>query len=180
MTISITTDRFTYEAPPTVTAVSPAAGLPTGGTSVTITGTNFTGASAVMFGSTAATSYTTVSSTSVSATSPAEAAGTVDVRVTTPIGTSAPSPADHFVYELAPTITAISPVSGPTAGGTPVTITGTGFSGATGASFGSSAATNYTVVSATSVTATSPAEPASTVNVSVTTPIGTNPSTSAD
>ena len=49
----------------------------------------------------------------------------------------------------APTVTGLSPTSGPLAGGTPVTITGTGFTGATAVDFGTTAATSYTVVSST-------------------------------
>ena len=73
---------------PTVTSISPASGPPAGGTSVTITGTGFTGVTAVKFGSTAASSFTFNSGTSITATSPA-GTGTVDVTVTTPKGTSA-------------------------------------------------------------------------------------------
>jgi len=48
------------------------------------------------------------------------------VTVTTAAGTSATSRADQFSYG-APTVTQINPSAGPTAGGTTVTITGTGF-----------------------------------------------------
>jgi hypothetical protein len=87
-------------SPPTVTGLSPSSGPTTGGTMVTISGTGFTGATAVRFGSTPATSYTVDSATSIAATSPATtAAGTVDVVVTTPSGTSATSSADEFTYQ---------------------------------------------------------------------------------
>jgi hypothetical protein len=94
-------DHFTYVAvgrPPTVTAVMPHEGPTSGGTSVTITGTNFTGATAVHFGTKAAISFTVVNSTTIRAVSPPEAADTVDVRVTTPSGTSAISANDHYKY----------------------------------------------------------------------------------
>jgi len=68
----------------------------------------------------------------------------------------------------APTVTGVSPTSGSTAGGTAVTITGSGFlSGAT-VSFGGTAATGVNVVSSTSITATTPAHAAGAVNVVVT------------
>ena len=81
--------------------------------------------------------------------------------MTTPGGTSATSPADQFTYvaAAAPTVTSLSPTSGSTAGGTLVTITGTGFTGATAVDFGATAATNLTVVNDTSITADSPAGP---------------------
>ena len=141
-----------------VTAVSPTSGPTSGGTSVTITGTNLTGATAVNFGIDAATSSPVNSATSITATSPAESAGTVDVTVTTPVASSATSGSDHFTYEAAPTVTAVSPTSGPTSGGHLCTITGTNLIGATAVTFGSTAATAFTVNSSTSITATSPAE----------------------
>jgi antibiotic biosynthesis monooxygenase (ABM) superfamily enzyme len=85
-------------AMPTVTAVSPNGGPPAGGTSVTITGTNLTGASAVKFGGAAAARFAVNGATSITAIAPAGAAGTVDVTVTTGNGTSATSGADHFTY----------------------------------------------------------------------------------
>jgi len=85
---------------PVVAGISPNTGPAAGGTSVTIAGIGFTGATAVTFGGTAATAVVVVNSYTITATSPAKAAGTYDVRVTTPIGTSAvqTGTADNFVY----------------------------------------------------------------------------------
>jgi hypothetical protein len=63
-----------------------------------IAGTDFTGATAVTFGGTAATGYVVDSDTQITATSPAHAAGTADVQVTTPDGTSANTAADDYAY----------------------------------------------------------------------------------
>ncbi|WP_124983141.1 putative Ig domain-containing protein [Ralstonia solanacearum] len=93
---------------PTVTGISPSSGSTSGGTSVTVTGTGFTGATAVKFGSTNASSFTVNSATSITATSPAGSAGTVDLTVTTSGGTSATSAADHFTYVAPPTANASS------------------------------------------------------------------------
>ncbi|MCY0656333.1 IPT/TIG domain-containing protein, partial [Klebsiella pneumoniae] len=79
------------------------------------------GTGAVRFGATTAT-YTINSNTQITATPPAGSAGTVNVTVTTVGGTSATSAADQFTYVPAPTVTSISPTSGPTSGGTTVTI----------------------------------------------------------
>ncbi|MDD3321130.1 MAG: IPT/TIG domain-containing protein [Paludibacter sp.] len=87
-----------------VTGIYPTNGSTAGGTTVTITGTNFTGATAVLFGSTAATNYTVNSSTQITATSPA-GSGTVDVTVTTAGGTSITSSVDQFTYIVTPTVT---------------------------------------------------------------------------
>ena len=84
--------------PPTVTAVNPNTGSTSGGTPVVISGTNFNGATVVVFGANPAASFTVVNSTTINATSPAGAIATVDVRVTTPIGTSAIVVADQFTY----------------------------------------------------------------------------------
>jgi IPT/TIG domain len=87
----------TLASPPAVTAVEPAEGPQTGGATVTITGTGFTGATAVDFGANAAKSFEVESDTSITAESPA-GTGTVDVTVTTAEGTSATGAADRFTY----------------------------------------------------------------------------------
>ena len=95
------TQVVSYPAP-VVTAVNPANGPITGGTVVTITGTNLNpvaGSSTVKFGASAATNVSCNSAgTSCTATSPAGSAGAVDVTVTTPGGASATSSADRFTY----------------------------------------------------------------------------------
>ena len=86
-------------SPPTVSSISPTSGPAGGGTTVTITGSNLSGAAYVHFGSVVAESFTVVSGTEISAVSPAGTAGsTVNVTVTTPGGTSATSSADLFTY----------------------------------------------------------------------------------
>ena len=77
------------------------------------------------------------------------------------------------------TVTSINPASGPNTGGTKVTITGTGFTGATGVSFGQTPASNFNVVSDTQITATSPAG-SGTVDIIVTAPGGTSVTNAAD
>jgi hypothetical protein len=77
-------DGYTYVPPPTVTSVAPTSGPDTGGTVVTITGTNFVSGATVTFGGTAATGVTFVSSTQIDVTTPAHAAGAADVVVTNP------------------------------------------------------------------------------------------------
>jgi PGF-pre-PGF domain-containing protein len=89
---------FLTAAAPTVTGISPASGTTAGGTSVTVTGTGFTGATAVKFGTTNAASYTVNSATQITAVSPAGSAGIVDITVTTSAGTSATGAADRFTY----------------------------------------------------------------------------------
>ncbi|MDI9633621.1 MAG: IPT/TIG domain-containing protein [Methanolinea sp.] len=87
---------------PAVTNLTPAEGPLEGGTNVTITGSGFTGVTAVRFGSTPAPSYTLVSDSTIFATSPpGSVPGTVNVTVTTPYGTSIPGPGSQFTYAVA-------------------------------------------------------------------------------
>jgi hypothetical protein len=97
-----TTPPPTVTSSPTVTSVNPTSGSTAGGTSVAITGTGFTGATAVHFGTTSATTFTVGSDTSITATSPAGTADTVNVTVTTPSATSATSAGDEFSYVTVP------------------------------------------------------------------------------
>jgi hypothetical protein len=169
-------DVFTYAA--TVTDLSQSSGPASGGTLVTITGTGFTGATAVNFGTTATTSFTVSSDSSLTVASPA-GTGTVDVTVTTASGTSATSSGDQFTYS--PTVTGISPAAGPLGGGKLVTITGTGFTGATLVDFGANnpAPTPLTFVSPTLIQVDSPPG-VGVVDVTVTTPVGTSTRSPAD
>jgi hypothetical protein len=85
--------------PPAVTAVAPDNGTASGGTSVTIVGKYFTGATAVRFGATNAASFTVVSDTAITAISPAGPAGTtVNITVTTPGGTSPIVADDRYTF----------------------------------------------------------------------------------
>jgi hypothetical protein len=176
------TGHVQQPAAPVITGLTPSSGPLSGGTVVTITGTGFTGATTVWFGTTAVTSLTVNSDTQITVTSPPSTAGTVNVTVTTLNGTSAVTPAGQFTYTAipAPVVTGLTPASGPVIGGTVVTITGTGFTGATSVLFGATAGTGLTVNSATQITVTSPAGAAGIVDVTVTTPNGTSAVTPAD
>jgi hypothetical protein len=160
--------------------VSPAAGPATGGTSVTVTGTDLAGASAVSFGGVPATSVSVTDATHLTATSPAGSLGAVDVSVTTSSGTSDATGSDLFTYVAAPTVTRIAPSSGPVTGGTTVTITGTGFRPGATVSVGGHAATAVAVVSATRITARAPAHVAGLVDVRVSTTGGASPVVTSD
>ncbi len=177
---TVPADQYTYLAPPTVTSLGTTSGPASGSTVVTITGANFTGATAVRFGASLAPSFTVNSATSITAITPGGSAGTVDVTVTTAVGTSVTSAADQYTYIAAPTVTSVSPTNGPVTGGTSVTIMGTNFSVATQVRFGGSNATGFTVNSATSITATTPAGAAGTVDITVTTAAGTSATSAAD
>ncbi len=88
--------------PPAVTSVTPDDGPTLGATTVSITGTGFSQATAVSFGSSSAASFTVDSPTSLTAVSPAERQGTVDLTITTPAGTSEASSSDRFTFLSSP------------------------------------------------------------------------------
>jgi len=172
---------------PVVTSVAPVEGPEAGGTVVTIKGEHFEGATEAKFGTTTATELKVVSGTEVTVKDPTHTAGTVDVTVKTPAGTSTTSSTDHFTYQApapppppVPVVTSVAPVEGPEAGGTVVTIKGEHFEGATEAKFGTTTATELKVVSGTEVTVKDPTHTAGTVDVTVKTPAGTSTTSSTD
>src|SRR5437870_12550503 len=154
----------TPPAPPTISDFTPASGPV--GTSVQINGTNFSGASAVTFGSKSAT-YAVSSPTLIQATVPSGAT-TGPISVTTDGGTVS-SVSNFTVTASPPTISGFAPASGPV--GTSVQINGTNFNEASSVTFNNVSAT-YTVTSPTTIQATVPAA-ATTGPISVTTPGGT-------
>ena len=182
---------------PTVSAVSPSNGPSSGGTPITITGTGFVAGATVEIGqgtyttgAIAATSVVVVSGTTITAvTGGATKAGTFNLFVTTTGGTSVGNAGDDFTYNyVTPTVSAVSPNHGPSSGGTPITITGTGFiAGATVAigqgngTTGAIAATSVVVVNSTTITAvTGGATKVGTFNLYVTTTGGTSTGNAGD
>jgi hypothetical protein len=182
---STPSDIYNYVYPvPAVSGVSPKSGPASGGTLVTVTGSGFTGVSAVWFGTTkVTTTITLVSSRAgnsvLTVKSPAGVSGTtVDIKVVTPGGTSSAVAVDHFTY--GPVITSLSRSTGPVAGGTKVTITGHGFTTVQHVKFGTATAKSFTVNSSSQIVATTAAHAAGQVRVSVTTAAGLTPATTAD
>ena len=178
------TGTLVYPAP-TISSQAPDSSWTGGGQSVVITGTSFTGATAVTFGGSPATSFTVNSATKLTAVAPAHAAGAVRVQVTGLGGPTADTPADNFTYENAsvPTITGLSSDAGTSSGANVLVITGTGFVGMSGLSavtFGGVNACSYTVDSSKQITVTTPAHMAGSVSVQVTSAGGTSLGTAAD
>jgi len=150
----------------------PTEGPEAGGTEVTITGTGFTGATGVLFGTTPGTEVTVVSDTEITAVSPA-GTGAVNLTVTGTQYGDAVSPG-QFTYipnSTTGAVTSFTPTEGPEAGGTEVTITGNGFTGATAVAFGNDAAASFTVDSDTQITAIT-APGTGSVLINLTTPTG--------
>jgi hypothetical protein len=166
-------NSFTFIGSLAVTGVTPNTGPATGGTSVTVNGSSFQPGASVRFDGIAATSVNVLSGTQISAVTPPHAAGSVTVQVVNPDSQSA-SLANAFTYQSTLGLTSISPISGPTGGGTSVTLNGTGFLSGVSVFFGGNASPSVTVVSSTQLTATTPAHSAGLVDVSVSNPNGDN------
>jgi hypothetical protein len=176
---------------PVVSSVSPSTGYfsseqaPEASTSVTISGTNLDGATIVWFGKFSAP-FKVVSSSEIVATAVGTNAGTVDVTVTTPAGTSATSAADQFTFTtppvptVPPAVASVTPSTVSAAGGTEVTVNGSNFSYATSAHVGSTGIA-VSPLSPTEVLVDVPPEPlGSVLDLTVTGPAGTSATSPAD
>ena len=158
-------DNMVFGLPPVITSFAPTTASP--GDVVSISGSNFTSATAVEFGGFAAASYTVNSSSSITAT--VGVGGTGSVSVTSPNQLTGSLAGFTFVpLATAPTVSSFTPTSAAT--GATVNITGTNFSSATAVYFGGVAATSFTVNSATSISAV--VDTGSSGNVSVVNPDG--------
>ncbi len=140
----------TASLPPTISGFTPASGPI--GTQIIITGTNFTGTSAVTFGG-APANFTVNSATQITATVPA-AAVTGALGVSTPGGDTTTTSNFTVTAPLPPTIAGFSPPGGET--GIGVVITGTALQSITAVTFNGQSA-NFNINSATQITATVPA-----------------------
>jgi len=172
-------DNYTYgcgSGTVSVTQVSPTCGQNLTANLVTVTGTGFiNGQTSVSFGGYSGSSVNVSSSTTLTVYTPTSLSNTaVDVIVTVAgVGSSTDTSADNYTFGLGtcgtPTVVSVSPSSGPIAGGTTVTITGTNFvSGSTTVSFGGAAGTSVNVSGSTSLTVVSPAHTGGQVDVVVT------------
>jgi len=159
---------FTYSSSTSVSvsAVSPSQGPTTGGTVVTVTGTGFQTGATVVFGGIQSTAVTITSPTQIDAMSPSESSGSVALNVTDTDGQSGSMPS-AFTYTSAPTLSSVSPNTGPATGGTTVTILGSGFQSGTNVAFGGISAASVTFVSSTEIQAVSPSSAAGTVSIAI-------------
>lgn len=158
---------------PAVTSVTPNQGFTTGGTLVTIAGTNFRAGSTVRIGGTPATSVQVLNATTIRAVTPARnAAGPVDVVITAGDVTATRTGGFTYVQPPPVTITGILPAIGTIAGGTEVTITGTNLGSTSQVTFGGTPATALISVTATQVRVRTPARAAGMVDVVVQTAEG--------
>jgi len=196
-------DTFTYDppGPPVVSGISPRSGSTAGWSFVQVMGSGFGGATQVAFGTVTLPPCTGApgsgpcfivqpgSDTAINAQNPGGTLGTtVDVRVTTPAGTSATSNTDmfSFVAPITPVVDAVVPGHGAAAASTNVQILGRGFAGATQVAVGTTILSpcgppapgpcfNIPPGNDTSINANiAPGAPGTTVDVRVTGPGGTS------
>jgi len=143
---------------PVVTSIKPSKGLSSGKTAVVIKGAHLEEANAVYFGFEEATIKKVEGAEKIEVESP-PGVGVVDITVSTPNGTSKPVSADKFTYGK-PTISGLSPNHGSVKGGTPVTVSGSGFElGKHGTTFhfGKEEATSVECTTSTECTVVAPA-----------------------
>ena len=157
---------------PTISTVSPNTGSAAGGTSVTINGSGFIPGVTVSFGGVPATNVNVVSSTQITLTAPSGAVGAVPVTVTSPYGFFG-GLSSGFTYLVAtPQLTSVAPTEGLLVGGTPITITGSGFVVGATVTIGGQPVRNVAVTSPTSITGVTPPGVPGTAVVLVTNPGG--------
>lgn len=127
------TPPVTPAPPPAIASVDPTSGPTSGGTTVTIVGSGFQGGATLSIGGVPVSPVTVSSGTQLSFVTPTWGAGAANIVVTNPDGQSATATGAFTFGTPTPALTSVSPTSGPIAGGTTVTISGTGFerSGAT-------------------------------------------------
>ncbi|MDA8066470.1 MAG: S-layer homology domain-containing protein [Thermaerobacter sp.] len=174
--------NFTYDdSPPTITGISPAGGTANGGTIVTITGTNLAGVKEVWFGQPLSYDHAQVLSDSATAVSVLTPSGLGPEAVNVSNGVcSSQNSTVKFDFVSPPWVSSVTPSGGPSTGGTPVTLQGAYFTGATAVDFGTNPASSVTVSGDAYLTAVSPPG-AGTVDVTVYNPVaGWSPANSFD
>jgi len=147
--------QYAFVGLPSISGVSPPEGVDSGGWPVTIRGHNFTAATSVKFGD-AEAMLSEISDAEISTLSPGHPAGTVDVTVVTPGGTSLPSSGARFTYYPTPWVSDLSPAGGPLSGGTAVVLKGGGLTGVIEVTFDETPSPSFTVDTDGQITAASP------------------------
>jgi hypothetical protein len=140
-TISILKNIIGANVVPVIDSFTPATAI--SGTVVTIKGSNFSNVTSVAFGGVAASSFTIDSATGISAVVGGGASGFVSATNLYGTGNLA------GLNFIGPIISSFTPTIG--VSGTPITITGVNFSGATGVAFGGTPAASFNVNSSTTI-----------------------------
>ncbi|MDQ6611390.1 MAG: IPT/TIG domain-containing protein, partial [Gemmatimonadota bacterium] len=163
-----------YDSMPVITGVSPNAGNAQGGTAVTITGSNFIVGGGgndvlVFFDGIAATSVVVPDRQTITCVAPAHPLTTGPIDVVVWVGSRYATAPGAFIYYVG-SITALTPIHGPLAGGTQVLIEGYNFVAGSTVTFGGAAATGVNIIDSSHIKATTPAHATGNVDVVVTEP----------
>jgi hypothetical protein len=161
---------FTYVPAPTVTAVTPALGPLQGGQTVTVSGTGFTSQTRVSMGGSVLGNVRVLGATSLQGVTPAGTAGPQDVVAVTEGGSATLT--RGYEYAPLPTLVSITPSSGSTAGGTKVTLSGSGFVTGTTATIDGKALTQVQLTDRSTLVGIVPTGTLGAKNVRVTNPSG--------
>jgi len=163
----VVADGYVVRDPVRVLSVTPDRGPTTGGGSLTIGGTGFTTTpdTTLTIGGVAVGSFSVIDSTSLTATAPAHGVGLADVGVANSFGTDTLGDGYEFFEPVA--IASVAPDSGPTLGGTAITIEGGGFVPGTTVTVDGVAAASVVVVDASTITAATTAGAAGPADVVV-------------
>ena len=165
---------------PSVSGVTPGTAVRSVATSVTVSGSGFTGATSVTFNGIAAASVVVVNDSTITCNTPTAATvvpGPASVIVTNPTGPSAPNTLFTFTAPV-PTAPTLSNTSGPVTGGQVVRITGTQLFSVISVTFGGTPATAFaSTIDGTMLGVVVPPRTAGAAVVVVTTPWGTNATT---
>jgi hypothetical protein len=168
------TTAVTFTNPPTIdptTPITPGSGADVGGTPVTISGTNFQSGAIVLFGPApgiVAVNCTETGGTTINCLTPSTIDGPTDVTVVNVDGQSSTAAGAFTFQNVTPTIATITPATGPTNGGTPVTIAGTNFQVGARVLIGGLPAGEVVVQNNATITATAPGFPVGQADVTVT------------
>ena len=162
-----------YYSAVTVSGCSPNNGSTNGGTYLTITGSGFEGVSNVTVGGANATGITVHNDSTITCYAPAHAAGACNVSVFVNTGVPQGNGINLYTYYAPPAVTGCDPPLGSINGATPVTISGSLFTGVSSVTFGGAAATSVNVVNANTITCITPAHALGLVAVNVNGTYGT-------
>lgn len=163
------------EPAPMVIAIDPDSGPVAGGTAVTITGENFEAGAGVRLGASDCMDIAVLDSSTIACSTPPGPEGPIDVVVENPDGQSGTLNNGYtYLDEPEPepilSITGVDPDRGPEAGGTSVTVSGTGFQEGAEVNFGAAPCRDVIVVDDTEIDCITPAGPPGPVDVSVINP----------
>ena len=172
--VGFSTTGVSFVSPPIISAttpITPATGTDVGGTSVTITGTNFQPGAIVLFGTApggiSGVNCTESGGTTITCLTPADTDGAKDVTVVNVDGQSSSATGAFTFQNVTPVISTIAPVTGPTNGGTAVTITGSNFQVGATVLVGGLPAEDVVVQDSATITARTPGLPVGPADVTV-------------